>query len=928
MMKRSTPTIAFVWADPHGRGRNAFAIFRRDFTIAKAPSSAILHLFGDTRYRLRVNGHVVAYGPARFVPSHPEFDSVDIGPWLVKGRNAITVEVNSFGDVDFTSMPSSAGFVAWGSFKDGPRTLDLATPGSWLAYKPLAWDPHAPNWSFAQGPTEILDLRFLPESLFLPGQPGKEWASPVRIEKPHWGKLSPRSVAMFSLDLETPRRLVAQSVIAQDEQIVGCVIPTRRNATGRARCSYCTHVHSPRAQRVTLGLHWGPHFLNGQPIHATRKPGHSNREDYDVELREGWNFLYGEPEMLMTPWAIQIGLPVVAGLTVAAEPSFDCADGMMWREGVEDVTLASARGSSIPTSLETLPVVEGVDWRRQRRTAVPPHAARLMAWTKPESRIVHRPHALDDLTIPAGRPFVLTFDMGREFVGHVVLDVDAPPGTVIDVATHDWLREDNLAYVFNGHWGINCVERYIHSGGRRTIEGFHARGGRYLQLAFRSHDNADVRVHSAKVRRTLQPVRPVGRFACDDPVLGWAYDAGLQTQLCSLEEGWVDPWRERGLYLGDTLVEHHATVVADADTRTVRRCLRLWAQAQRDDGQVPDVVPAWKSDVLHDYSLIYVILLHDVVMHTADLTFLRELWPTVTRVLASPAWTRTKRGLLTAEGLHLFIDWGCDHRTRRGESGVLNAFHVAALERAASLASLLRDRKHATLYAREASLTRKAFSHLWHKPTSRFAGTLLSDESGTTAPHLEGAMHTNALALAYGICTKAQHDGTMAALREALGDEHYLSRFRLELYFHHFVFEALYRVGEYALAERVMRRNWGQMMDDGSITLWETLQAGLAREGSICHGWAAAPTWVLAREVLGVKQTPMKPRSVTIAPASASLTHARGIVAHAEGPIEVEWSVRGSTLDLRAIVPKRVKIHLKPRGMLAKLDLKAHIRAQ
>jgi hypothetical protein len=87
----------FVWTDPHGRGRNVFVAFRRVFRLAKPPARARLHLFADTRYRLRVNGAVAGYGPARFYPGHPQFDTVDLALLLRGGHNEIAVEVNSFG---------------------------------------------------------------------------------------------------------------------------------------------------------------------------------------------------------------------------------------------------------------------------------------------------------------------------------------------------------------------------------------------------------------------------------------------------------------------------------------------------------------------------------------------------------------------------------------------------------------------------------------------------------------------------------------------------------------------------------------------------------------------------------------------------------------------------------------------------------------
>lgn len=148
------PKPLFVWCDTAGTGRNVFVLFRRSLNLAGVPSKhmrqAMLHLFADTRYRLWVNGEVVAYGPARFLPTHPEYDSVDIRPWLRRGPNAVVVEANSFGESSNDSMPSVGGFVAWGKVQTDRGAIGLGTPGEWKMCRCDAWDADAPLYSFSQ----------------------------------------------------------------------------------------------------------------------------------------------------------------------------------------------------------------------------------------------------------------------------------------------------------------------------------------------------------------------------------------------------------------------------------------------------------------------------------------------------------------------------------------------------------------------------------------------------------------------------------------------------------------------------------------------------------------------------------------------------------------------------------------------------------
>ncbi|MCK4748154.1 MAG: hypothetical protein KAT15_13990, partial [Bacteroidales bacterium] len=73
---------AFVWKDPEGNGRQQTVLLRRTFELGEATRSAMLHLFADSRYHLYVNGSHVNFGPSRFYPAHPEYDSYNLAPFL------------------------------------------------------------------------------------------------------------------------------------------------------------------------------------------------------------------------------------------------------------------------------------------------------------------------------------------------------------------------------------------------------------------------------------------------------------------------------------------------------------------------------------------------------------------------------------------------------------------------------------------------------------------------------------------------------------------------------------------------------------------------------------------------------------------------------------------------------------------------------
>lgn len=67
--------------------------FRRNFDLAQKPATFIVHVTGDNRYQLFVNGDLVSLGPARGDLFHWRYETVDIAPKLKSGRNALAAVV-------------------------------------------------------------------------------------------------------------------------------------------------------------------------------------------------------------------------------------------------------------------------------------------------------------------------------------------------------------------------------------------------------------------------------------------------------------------------------------------------------------------------------------------------------------------------------------------------------------------------------------------------------------------------------------------------------------------------------------------------------------------------------------------------------------------------------------------------------------------
>ena len=95
--KESSVQSSMIWSTEIPDGNQAYVAFRKNFNLMMFLHRH-LKLFADSRYLLWINGQYVLRGPCRFNPKRPEYDIVDIQPYLKKGKNVIVVLAHNYGN--------------------------------------------------------------------------------------------------------------------------------------------------------------------------------------------------------------------------------------------------------------------------------------------------------------------------------------------------------------------------------------------------------------------------------------------------------------------------------------------------------------------------------------------------------------------------------------------------------------------------------------------------------------------------------------------------------------------------------------------------------------------------------------------------------------------------------------------------------------
>ena len=190
-------------------------LFRKVLDLPAKPARFVVHVTGDARYRLWVNGRSVGYGPQRCDTAAWRYESLDLAPFLEPGANILAAQVIGYGDLaPYASMGQRTAFLLQGDTA-AERTVD--TGAGWKVfrdsgYQPFQADRERLHTFVVVGPGDRLDAAQHPWGWQQPGFDDAAWVAPRVLGQGQprgWGTdvdywLTPRSIPLME---ETPERL-------------------------------------------------------------------------------------------------------------------------------------------------------------------------------------------------------------------------------------------------------------------------------------------------------------------------------------------------------------------------------------------------------------------------------------------------------------------------------------------------------------------------------------------------------------------------------------------------------------------------------------------------------------------------------------------------------------------------------------------------
>ena len=174
------------WIKVPGEAANDYEIclFRKSLTLTNKPAAYPVYVSGDNRFKLFVNGKLVSVGPARGDLYYWNYETVDLAPYLISGKNVFSAIVFNEGTLRPASQMSyRTGFILQGST---PAEEESDTGNEWKCYRDSAYHPLAVELVYSYyvaGPGELVDMKLQPKNWQQPDFDDSKWQQASRISE-------------------------------------------------------------------------------------------------------------------------------------------------------------------------------------------------------------------------------------------------------------------------------------------------------------------------------------------------------------------------------------------------------------------------------------------------------------------------------------------------------------------------------------------------------------------------------------------------------------------------------------------------------------------------------------------------------------------------------------------------------------------------
>lgn len=373
-----------------------------------------------------------------------------------------------------------------------------------------------------------------------------------------------------------------------------------------------------------------------------------------------------------------------------------------------------------------------------------------------------------------------------------------------------------------------------------------------------------------------------GSFRCSDEELNHIWDVAAYTMDLTTREFFMDGIkRDRWTWSGDAIQSYLMNYYLRFDTECVKRTIRQL--------RGKDPVTAHVNTIM-DYTFYWFKSIYDYYLYTADIAFVREMWPRMVTLMDYVEGRLNEDGM--AEGQAddwIFVDWVDFPMHKRGTLCFEQILLMKAMETMAVCSKLLNIKTDYRV--KSESLRNKIKQTFWSYEQKAYYHAI---ENGKINKQI--TKFSNMFAILYGLAYEEErHEIMQSVMLNPVIDPittPYMRFYELETL-------CIDGLQEQVLQE--MKTYWGGMLREGATSFWEKYNPEekgaqhLAMYGrpygkSLCHAWGASPIYLIGKYFLGVRPTKPGYEEYEVHPALGGLKWMEGDVPTPFGKIHVKMN--------------------------------------
>ncbi len=418
-------------------------------------------------------------------------------------------------------------------------------------------------------------------------------------------------------------------------------------------------------------------------------------------------------------------------------------------------------------------------------------------------------------------------------------------------------------------------------GNDRLFESLWWRCFRYIELEISTADEPLV-LNAFNSEFTAYPLDLKANFKCDNPRLSDIFEVAWRTQrLCAGEVFFDCPYYEQLQYTGDARIQGLNTAYASGDTVLWKDAIQDYYDSKLPFGLTQSRYPSSQQQIIAPFSLVWITMVHDYMMHCNDQAFIEKMIPTMLDILNWYDERVEDNGMLGQLESWLFVDWVDQWKTGypplnkdKKYSSVIGMQYVYTIQKAMNIFEAYGMSGLKQKWAQKADVTQQSIiDNCWDNEKQLLADT---PDKG------EFSQHANILAVLSNSFDADKHKELMQRVvnNKEIAQSSY--------YFDFYKVAALKQTGLgdlYFSGLSVLN----DLIDSGFTTFPEKFDPSR----SDCHAWSASPLYYYYASIAGITPTETGFKRFEMCPSFGELSFIEGKMPLRDDEIYFELKKKG-----------------------------------